>query len=297
METIAIRSGRLSARISAQGGAIADAVFDGIPLLRSYAGNENEAFNPLKAGSFPLVPFGNRIEDNTFDYDGRIYQLTANTNWDRHYLHGDGWLQSWPIESQADDQVTLALESRARSDTPYEFRAAQRISVAGEVLSVEMNVTNLSGSPMPFGLGHHCFFPLTPETTLMAPADRYWTEKGDFLPDRLSELPQELDFRTARGLPDRWINNGFENWTGHARIRWPERHLTASLVADTHFTRFFLFRSNASFEPGFAGDYFCFEPMSHTANAHNLEGANGLVRLARGETLTTKFKIAPETHP
>ena len=146
---------------------------------------------------------------------------------------------------------------------------------------------------MPFGIGHHLFFPLTPRTTLHAPAGAYWSEKEEYLPGERGTIPPELDFSTPRALPQRWINNGFEGWNRRARIVWPERDLGISIDAGEAFTTYFLFRSDTDFEPDFSADYFCFEPMTHLADGHHLPEYGGLVELAPGAALTSPVVIRP----
>jgi aldose 1-epimerase len=142
---------------------------------------------------------------------------------------------------------------------------------------------------MPFGLGHHPFFPLTPRTRLFAPATAFWSEKHDYLPDRRGEVPADLDYSAPGPVPERWINNGFEGWTGRARIEWPEHQLALDLSAPD-CTRYFLFRSDTTFDPTFKGDFFCFEPMTHSANVHGRDDG-GLVILHPGEEFSLSFHV------
>jgi len=46
----------------------------------------------------------------------------------------------------------------------------------------------------------------------------------------------------------------------------------------------------SAFDPGYAYDFFCFEPMSHSADAHNGKGG-GLVVLCPGETLSGTMRM------
>ena len=45
------------------------------------------------------------------------------------------------------------------------------------------------------------------------------------------------------------------------------------------------------FSPSSAAAFFCFEPVSHPVNAHNLPGMPGLTLLAAGETLTAEMTL------
>ena len=293
MRLVTVSRGPLRARICPTGGVILDAHFEERPLLRPYRGDESGPVDPLKAGNFPLVPFGNRVEDNVFVYEGTEYRLSPNTDWDRHYLHGDGWLTPWRVTAKTDASVRLDLCRDEDPRAPYRYRAEQVISLRAQLLQLRLSVTNRGQRAMPFGLGHHLFFPLTPRTTLWARAAAFWSEKHDYLPDERRPIPADLDFAAPAQLPDRWINNGFEGWDGSAEIRWPERRFGARIRAREPFTGYFLFRADTDFDPAFSGDFFCFEPMTHLANAHRLPEPAGLIRLEPGRTLATEVAIEP----
>jgi aldose 1-epimerase len=283
---LTLAAGDYRIRISPQGGTIVDGTHRGIPIFRPYPDAGSRAIDPLKCGSFPLVPFGNRVEGNRFSHAGRTYELQPNTDWDRHYLHGDGWLKAWTLVEA--DAASALMRVDVRSAV-YIYAAEQRFALTEEGLGLTLRVRNRGEHAMPFGLGHHPFFPLTPQTRLFAPATAFWSEKHDYLPDRRCGVPAELDYAQPRRLPERWINNGFEGWSGLARIEWPERHLALDLSAP-HCSRYFLFRSDTTFDPGFKGDFFCFEPMTHSASAHGRDDG-GLVVLKPGEALTLQFRM------
>ena len=103
-----------------------------------------------------------------------------------------------------------------------------------------------------------------------------------------------MDFSSYAGIPGHWINNGFDGWDGLAEIRWPEKNMGVSIRGGNPFTDYFVFNSDRSFEPEFQDDYFCFEPMTHTANGHKMgDGFGGLSLLAPGESLETALELIP----
>jgi aldose 1-epimerase len=191
-----LAAGPYLVRISPQGGVIVDGSYAAIPIFRPYVGEG--PIDPLKCGSFPLVPFGNRVEENRFSHAGREYSLAPNTDWDRHYLHGDGWLRLWTLTDLDDRSARMNLD--VASDV-YTYRAEQWFDLSEHGLDLGLSVTNTGPLPMPFGLGHHPFFPLTPQTRLTAPATGYWSEKHDYLPDRLGAVPPDLDYARPRRSP------------------------------------------------------------------------------------------------
>jgi aldose 1-epimerase len=127
---------------------------------------------------------------------------------------------------------------------------------------------------------------------LEAPATAYWTEKAGWLPDVRMSVPEALDFNRPKTLPRRWVNNGFEGWDGAASIIWPERHLRLGIETTPALSRYFLFVSDTTFDPDYREDFFCFEPMSHSANGHNLPDFGGLTVLAPGQGLAISMALS-----
>ncbi|MCV9961747.1 aldose 1-epimerase [Pararhizobium sp. BT-229] len=294
MTVVDLTSGNLSARISTGGGIVLGLWWERdngrIPLLREAPRDDADA---LASGCYPLVPFGNRVKDNRFRFNGRDCSFKPNTDWDKHYLHGEGWQANWSIEQQTSSSLELSFNHAADGKSPYAYAAIQRFALQDDAFELTLSVTNRGGDPLPFGLGWHPYFPMTPKTTLFAPARKYWTEVEDWLPGEATEIPADVDFSKPRGLPHHWVNNGFEGWCGEAQIVWPERRARLSLTADPLFRHAFVFVSDTSFDPAFKRDYFCFEPMSHLANGHNLPGLGDLAVLEPGETLTGSICMKP----
>lgn len=285
MAVVDISSGPLSLRASTKGGLIVGLWRDGaegrVPLLRPAPAGADS----LSSACYPLVPFGNRVRDNRFTFNGKQYALTANTDWDPHYLHGEGWLFQWSLEEHEADRLAMRLR-HAGGGTPYLYEAWQHFSLVDGELQMTLTVENRGDEPLPFGLGWHPYFPMTPQTTLTAPARKFWTEVEGWLPGEATDIPADLDFSKPSPLPHRWINNGFEDWSGEAVIAWPERATKLSLKAEPLFRHAFLFVSDTAFDPNFQRDYFCFEPMSHLADGHNMPDLGGLRILQPGEKLS-----------
>ena len=267
-----------------------------VPIFRAPPSGDARA--PLAAGCFPLVPFGNRVRANRFAFDGADHRLEPNTDWDRHYLHGDGWTDEWSVLAAGGAEVRLGLE-RDGGGTPYSYAAEQRFRLEGAALVLTLSVTNRGTAALPFGLGWHPYFPLTRGTILTARTTAYWDEDRQWLPTVRRPTAGDLDFARGAPLPRRWVNTLFEGWDGEAAIRWPERDLAVAITADPLFDRSLVFVSDPAFDPDYAYDFFCFEPMSHSIDAHNTPGGAGLRRLEPGEALSGTLRIAldPTPHP
>ena len=263
-------------------------------LMRDGSGHDGD---PLTASCFPLVPYCNRVRGNHFQVADRGYRLLPNQPRDRHSLHGDGWLSVWQVLAQCEASIRFGLRRTADAQSPYDYEAEIAFELTTHPqprLTVTLSVRNRSAESMPFGLGLHPYFPLTPQTTLRADATGFFPEEAEFLPGAITAIPADLNFSAASPLPRRWINNGFKGWNGTAEIIWPEHALGLHIEADAGFQDYFVFMPHKIFEPNFAGDHFCFEPMTHQADAHHAPDLGGLRLLAPGAAMNGRVSFMPK---
>ena len=279
-----LRDGDLAIRVSRRGGALTSARYRGSSFLVGAGGPGGDMV------SFPLVPFGNRLEGNAFHFNGRDHQVQPNSA-DPVYLHGDGWLECWHVDDADSRRVRLSLSHHADAVSPYRYQAEQDIRIEGNAVVLDLSVRNEGDGPLPFGLGQHPFFLRTPDTRLTIRCDRFWEERVGHLPGPEAPLPIDLDFSNGALLPERWVNNAFAGWDGHATIAWPEHGFRAEIEADQNYGRYMLYM------PVERTDFFCLEPMSHLANGHHMPGLGGLVILAPGESLSGGVRIGLATLP
>lgn len=291
MALFRLDNGSLTLVVSSLGGSVlklaAHSPEGEIPLLRPATLSEDTP--ALQSGCFPLVPFGNRVNQNRFSFEGRDYALCPNTSWDRHYLHGDGWLQQWQCIEQRSDFLRLSYQ---HAEGPYQYRVEQCFTLERQQLRIELVVEHDGQSPMPYGLGWHPYFPLTPDTRVQAPAQAYWLEAEEWLAGEQVPLSEEMDFNRLAAIPRRWVNNGFGGWNGEAKIQWPEQGSQLQMSTEPACPVFFMFVSDPAFDPGYQFEFFCLEPMSHAANAHNMAELGGLRRLAKGESFSQAMLLS-----
>lgn len=148
------------------------------------------------------------------------------------------------------------------------------------------------GDSLPFGLGWHPYFPLSPGTRIQAHANGYWLEKEHWLTGAHQEsLPQELDFNQPAPLPEHWVNNGFSGWDGAAAIQQPDLGYQLLMTTEPPAPCYFVFVSDPAFDKGYAFDFFCFEPMSHAPDDHHRPDFGQLTLLACGESMRQKMTL------
>ena len=158
---------------------------------------------------------------------------------------------------------------------------------------MHLEVTNRAATTLPFGLGLHPWLPRTPDTRLTG-AGEDGLAGGRASPSRPARFPTrerpEWNFDLPHLLPDGWINNGFDGWSGAALIEWPSRGLSLGIEASD------MLRTYILYSPGRDASFFCFEPVSHVVDAHNLPGgpeANGLAILAPDEKAEISCRFSP----
>jgi aldose 1-epimerase len=292
MSEIGISNEHLALTIETIGGAIwklsARTGNGDVPVLRPP--NPDAAREPRQSGCYPLAPFCNRIANNRFAYDGNTYSLRPNLSWDPLNVHGNGWEEDWKIVSREAGSIELAIQSR-HDDFPFTYDASQRFTLDGRALKASMSIVNRGERAMPFGFGWHPYFPLHADTTLFAPAKAYWEEGEFYLPSKMGDRPDALDFDTPRAVPRTWTNNGFEGWNGVAEIASTTAGIKLRVSASENCKRYFLFVPDPAVNTGQGTGFFSFEPLSHTVNGHNLAGETGLVRLEPGEELSGVMTI------
>lgn len=250
--------------------------------------------HPTDAAAFPMLPFCGRIAENRFRFADGDFPLSRNSD-DPLRLHGDGWLADWVVERATETHADLTLRHAADADAPWDYAARQHFVLRDDGLDLRLAITNRAATALPYGLGWHPYLPLTAMTTLTAPANAYWTEDPGHLPRDHVPLPADLDFASAKPLPARWINNGFEGWGGAARVDWPERALRLTLTTTTPLSRYMLYRPGRRFDATAADDVFCFEPMSHAVDGFHHADLGGLTVLAPNETLTATISLTVTT--
>ena len=292
-ETARITAGDLAAEIvPSLGGGLArfDLIRNGsaAPLFRPWpdAGTDE----PVRLACFPLVPWSNRISGGGFHYGGRFHPLAANFAGDPFPIHGNGWTSPWTVTAKHASRVVLELLSEGPG--PYRYRGALDYALDPRGLSMRLAVTNRAEMALPFGLGFHPWLPRTRGTWLRAPAATVWLEDSRYLPTGSAPVTvrEDWDFSLPQMLPPSWVNNAFTGWNGRATIEWHDRGLALDVEAGEGLNTYLLYSPNRE------ADFFCFEPISHLVDAHNLPGgpaANGLVVLAPGEELSVSCRFSP----
>jgi aldose 1-epimerase len=280
---IELRAGSLRCELLPQlGGAVAGFWRDGEPVLRSTPAAQLQSAR--LAGSYPLVPFSNRIGRANLEWQGTQHPLVRNNGDEPHAIHGVGWQREWAVLDNDETSALLAYEHRPDPSWPFAFDCSQTFRLSPEGLQMTLAMTNQSGQPAPAGLGWHPYFTKRPGSRIRFAATGRW-EMG---PDKLPTQRQPVSGLDAdAGTLD--VDHCFDGWNGVAELRDDVlvvrvRSELTRLVVFTHATRPFV----------------AIEPVSHVNNAVHLFAAGvpaqelGLRVLHPGESMMAQMTVEVE---
>lgn len=293
---ITLSAGPLSARIAPEAGGIVAGLDWRRPdghihkLLHSPQGAIPSTGAPNMFGSWAMVPFANRAFGGVVDDGERRFTVPDNNAYGGGNIHGFGWQSAWDILGQTASHTVLEHRRTTGSD-PYRYRATQEVSLHQAGVTIEIAVTNEADQALPYGLGHHPWFPCAPDTTLGMTAtgalvfgDAFRATGSQSLPDG-GPYAEKPVFATGRETA--W---SFLGWDGSARIETPSSGLAITLTASETL------HCPVVWAPAGA-DFLCVEPQSHAIGSPSEKAARAvapLTRLEPGGTLSGWLRIVPE---
>jgi aldose 1-epimerase len=254
-----------------------------VPVLRSTAGPE--LTSARLAGSYPLVPFSNRLAQAKLVWAGTSHPLVQNNAAEPHAIHGVGWQRRWQVLDETDQFALLSYEHKADAAWPFAFDTSQAFRLSEGALELTLSMTNQSSTPAPAGLGWHPYFVKRANSHLQFAASGRWEMGADKLPtQRFAGTGLDADCITLD------LDHCFDGWQGEAlltdkRLRVRIASSLKRLVVHTNATR----------------DFVAIEPVSHVNNAVNLVSTGawsanelGLRVLQPGESMSAVMSIRVE---
>jgi aldose 1-epimerase len=268
------------------GGCIAGLWLGDIPVLRSTAAQSITTVR--ESGSYPLVPFSNRVGHANLQWAGTGHPLVQNFAPEPHAIHGVGWQRPWTVLEASSQFALLSYEHKPDASWPFAFDTSQAFRLTANELELTLSITNQSTVAAPVGLGWHPFFVKRPHSHISFEATGRWEMSPEKLPTHRTTL-QGLDTDCA-SLD---VDHCFDGWPGILHLQDPQLHtrLTSNLQRLVVFTRDAL-------------EFVAIEPVSHVNNAVNLMATSGLgadalgVRVLQpGQSMSAEMRLHVQRAP
>ena len=160
------------------GGCIAGLWHRDTPMLRS---TEPAALTHARdAGSYPLVPYSNRLGYRRFRWKGHDHTTQPNFDDNPHSVHGVGWQRPWEMVSSQRRRGGAALPPRGRCRLAVRLRgdAVLRRSTP-QSLHVRAGRHQPADIAQPVGLGWHPYFPKRARSRLHIELSDRWDNDAD----------------------------------------------------------------------------------------------------------------------
>ncbi len=230
---------------------------------------KNSDYSASYAGAM-LCPFTNRIEDGTYNFNQKKYQLKINEENLNHALHGLVYNQSFEllylVEEDTFSEIALTCHYNGQAKGyPFVFSINLTYRLENTSLKVIVEVTNLSMQSIPMALGWHPYFfsDNRDNSFLQFDAVKKFINNPRNIPVDAVDFNQtvQLNFKD-------FFDDGFELSSPQLTFNTPKYQLTFLLDKHTKFLQIYTPANQA---------VVAIEPMTAAANSfNNLQGLHVL---------------------
>ena len=269
------------------GASIARLTWRGHDILRPAPDDAIRDGNVRRMGSFPLLPYSNRIGHGQLLADGVTHVLRANFAPEPHAVHGFGWQRGWEVAESDADSACLMLQHAPDEDWPFACEGWQSVALRRDAVTIKLSVANRDHRRMPAGLGFHPYFPLTDQLTLQTEWQSMWRMNEESLPVGAENPPAGTDFSCARTVAGWRIDNCFSGWNREAILDYQTHSVQIDATDECNHVICYI--------PSDGRKFIAIEPVSHVNNALQLRAAGeagvDMLWLAPGESMEISMTL------
>ncbi len=244
-----------------------------------------------------LMPWPNRVEDGSYEFDGRSHQLPLDEPANRNAIHGLVRWSDWRVAERGEDRVVMEHVIRPQPGYPFTVALSIEYALSDLGLSVRSTATNVGSVRCPFGAGAHPYVRLDAPTvdllSLHVPARTVLQSDGRSLPTGRGPVEgTEFDFSRPRRVGDVRLDNCYadleRDGDGRARIvlHDPSGRSLVLWVGDG-YDYVMVFSGDAL--PDVARRSIAVEPMTCPPNA--FRSGESLIALEPGASFTAEWGL------
>jgi len=247
-----------------------------------------------------LIPWPNRLQDGSYEFDGRRHQLALTEPTAQNAIHGLVRWAAWSVAHREPSRVVMEHTIHPQPGYPFSLAVGLEYSLSADGLEVRTTATNGGSDACPYGSGAHPYLTVgtpTVDPVVLRVAGRTVLESDErSLPVGTRPVDgTDYDFRVPRPIGSTKLDNAFTDLErdddGRARVELhdPASGRALTLWADASYPYLQVFTGDPL--PDVNRRSLAVEPMTCPPNAFRT-GAN-VIRLEPGETTTSAWGIVP----
>jgi aldose 1-epimerase len=245
-----------------------------------------------------LLPWPNRIQDGSYEFEGRRYQLPINDLEEQDAIHGLVRWAAWTVGEREPHRVVMRHVIHPQPGYPFSLAVSIEYLISAEGLRVTTTATNVGAAACPYGCGAHPYLAVGARSVdsviLRAPGRTVMMSDERGIPVRSQAVEgTEFDFLRPRPIATTRLDNAFTDLEregdGIARVvlRDPAGRSRLTLWVDESYPYLMLFTGDPL--PDVNRRSLAVEPMTCPPNAFRT--GEGLIRLEPGGSFTSAWGI------
>ncbi|MGH3128416.1 MAG: aldose 1-epimerase family protein [Gaiellaceae bacterium] len=192
------------------GGGIRTYSVDGEDVLDGYGVDEMASGGRGQL----LIPWPNRLQDGSYEFEGRAHQLPLTEPNHSNAIHGLVRWVAWRERQHEPHRVVLEHVLHPQPGYPFSLELQIEYELSTKGLTVRTTATNIGAAACPYGSGAHPYLTLGAETVddllLQVPASTALRSDDRGIPvGRVVVEGTELDFRSARRIGETKLDTGY----------------------------------------------------------------------------------------
>ena len=244
-----------------------------------------------------LIPWPNRIQDGSYEFDGRRHQLPINDVEEQDAIHGLVRWAAWRVGEHEPHRVVMQHRIHPQPGYPFSLAVSIEYLLSDEGLRVRTTATNAGAGPCPYGCGAHPYLrvgkQVVDSVTLQAPGRTVLLSDERGIPVGSESVEgTEYDFRRPRQIARTRLDNAFtdleRDGDGLARVSLTDSEGSSlTLWVDESYPYLMLFTGDPL--PDVARRGLAVEPM--TCPPNSFRTGEALLRLEPGRSFTSTWGI------
>jgi aldose 1-epimerase len=189
--------------------------------LRSYVADGEHVIDGYGLGEMAsggrgqvLIPWPNRLQNGSYTFAGRAYQLPLTEPERSNAIHGLVRWVTWAAREHEPHRVVLEHVLHEQPGYPFSLELQIEYELSTEGLTVTTTATNIGRAACPYGSGAHPYLTLGGDTIddvlLRVPAQTALRSDDRGIPVGSAAVDgTELDFRSARRVGGAKLDTGY----------------------------------------------------------------------------------------